>query len=85
MLELETKIKIDTKKSTSEITKLNAKLNKQDTLVNKYFGVENEMVSLRQKVMNKDSEIGRLNKLLTKAGNAIEEEDEDADESDDEK
>ena len=48
------------KKSTAEITKLNAKLNKQESLVVKYFGVENEMVSLRSAILTKDNEISTL-------------------------
>ena len=43
--------------SAAEITKLNAKLNKQESLVVKYFGVENEMVSLRSSILTKDNEI----------------------------
>ena len=33
-------LKRETKKGADQITKLNAKMNKQDTLVAKYFGVE---------------------------------------------
>ena len=44
----------------AEISKLNAKLNKQESLVVKYFGVENEMVSLRQSILEKDNEIASL-------------------------
>jgi len=57
---LETKLVDVEKKSIDEIAKLNAKLNKQESLVSKYFGVENEMISLRSAIMTKDNEISTL-------------------------
>ena len=47
-----------------EIATLNAKLNKQESLVVKYFGVENEMVSLRSSIMSKDQEIVALRSTI---------------------
>ena len=40
-------MKRDLTKSAKEIAKLNSKLNKQDTLVAKYFGVDQEITGLR--------------------------------------
>lgn len=40
-------MKRDLKKSALDVAKLNQKLNKQESLVAKYFGVENELISLR--------------------------------------
>ena len=59
-------MKKDLKKSATDIAKLNGKINKQDTLVNKYFGVENEMISLRSNILVKEAEISRLNSVIRK-------------------
>ena len=40
----------------------------------KYFGVENELVSLRSKILIKDNEIAKLNSQLKGSGLAIPEE-----------
>ena len=60
MGDLEKQLAATEKKSASEINKLNAKLNKQESLVVKYFGVENEMISLRSAILAKDHEINSL-------------------------
>lgn len=67
-------MKRDLKKSALEVAKLNQKLNKQESLVAKYFGVENELISLRSKVLLKDNEISKLNIQLRQSGLAIPEE-----------
>ena len=57
MTDLESKLATADKKSATQIAKLNAKINKQESLVVKYFGVENDMISLRQAILSKDHEI----------------------------
>ena len=59
-LELETALKRETKKGADQVIKLSAKLNKQESLVTKYFGVEQEMTSLRAAALFKDNEISKL-------------------------
>lgn len=59
-LELETALKRETKKGADQVIKLSAKLNKQESLVTKYFGVEQEMTSLRAAALLKDNEISKL-------------------------
>ena len=63
-LELETLLKREKKKYADQSTKLNSKLNKQESLVAKYFGVEQELKNLRSSVLLKDKEIARLNDQL---------------------
>ena len=67
----------DLKKAATETAKLTAKLNKQESLVTKYFGVENEMLSLRTQILLKDNEISTLKHQLKKSGGAIPEESSD--------
>ena len=81
-LELETALKRETKKGADQVIKLSAKLNKQESLVTKYFGVEQEMTSLRAAALLKDNEISKLKDQLKKSGGAIPEEDEDYDDED---
>ena len=49
--ELEGKLK----SSANEVAKLNEKLSEQEHLVVKKFGVENEMVTLRSTILEKDN------------------------------
>ena len=67
----------DLKKSATEIGKLTAKLSKQDSLVTKYFGLDNEMLSLHTQLLLKDNEIATLKNQLKKSGGAILEESSD--------
>ena len=53
--ELEAKVLQAENQSVEEIAKLNAKLSEQEALVVKYFGVENEMVTLRSNILEKDN------------------------------
>ena len=80
--DLETQMRKDLKRSASEIAKLNSKLNKQESMVAKYFGVENELVSLRGQILAKDNEISKLKRLMSKTGGAIQEETSDMEEED---
>jgi len=66
--ELETKLAATVKKKGDEIAKLNTKLNKQESLVVKYFGVENEMVSLRTSILDKDNQISQLRAQVSELG-----------------
>ena len=80
--DLETQTRKDLKKSAAEIAKLNSKLNKQESLAAKYFGVESELVSLRSQILTKDNEINKLKRLMSKSGSAIQEETSDMEEED---
>lgn len=66
--ELETKLATLEKSSTLEISKLNEKLNAHEQIVVKYFDVENEMVSLRSVILEKDNQISQLRAQVTELG-----------------
>ena len=53
-------MKRETKRGADQIAKLSAKLNKQESLVAKYFGVDQELSSLRAAVLLKDNQIMKL-------------------------
>ena len=73
-------MKVDLKKSATQIAKLNTKVNKYEMLATKSFDVDNELVSLRSQLQVKENEIGRLNIQLRKSGGAIQEEASDLEE-----
>ena len=54
-------------KHAAEMAKMNSKLNKQDSLAAKYFGVDKEMQNLKTQIIHKDTEIERLKIELKEA------------------
>ena len=71
---LETQMKVEQKKSATQIAKLNTKLNKSELLNGKSYDLENELASLKSQLSIRENEISRLNQQLRKTGGAIEEE-----------
>ena len=58
--DLEAKMAKMLTKHTAQVAKLNGKLNNQDSLVAKYFGVDKEMQSLKKSLTEKEAEIMKM-------------------------
>ena len=74
LMALETQMKVEQKKSATQIAKLNTKLDKSELLAGKSYDLDTELQSLKQQLSIKENEITRLNQQLRKTGGAIEEE-----------